>query len=151
MKQAGPRPAVYTGLATSCWATAGPCPGSRLLQPGLEGPEPNGFYPHTHRAAAEVSGLGAMSSGEDPRAQDLQGVLCVRVEASHPACLSSCLFPPSPPCPSLCPALAGQQMMKSGREEPWNSSYRREAGGCASRVHAWELAPACPGQEAWVF
>lgn len=95
-----------------------------------------------------------MSSGEGLRARGVQGgCVCEREEAAHPAAfLPACLVPPSsPPCPSLCPALAGQQMVKSNREEPCNSSCRREAGCCASKVDTWGLATACPGQEAWVF
>lgn len=40
-------------------------------------------------------------------------------------------------------------MVKRSKEEPCNSSCRREAGCCASKVYAWGLATACPGQEAW--
>lgn len=60
-------------LATSCWTTAGPVQEAGSSSSGMEVPEPSGLHPHTHRAASEVSGLGALSSGEGMRARGLQG------------------------------------------------------------------------------
>lgn len=65
----------------------------------MEVPEPSGLHPHTHRAASEASGLGAVSSGEDLRARGLQGRGCCereREEAAHSAAFLpvSFLYPP---------------------------------------------------------
>lgn len=111
----------------------------------MEVPEPNGPScpaAATPRAAPEVSRLRAVSIGEGLRGQGLQGrMVCVREEAAHPACLSSCLLPTSPT--SVLALAAGRSLETAATEG--------KAGAVpAGRAGAWKLATACPRQEAWV-
>lgn len=96
--------------------------------------------PHTHRAASEISGF-EQRRFESPGFW-VCGCVCVCCERGSYLYLSPPHNPTPPPSPHLRPALraAGRSL--------GIAATKAEPGYCASRACAWELATACPGQEA---